>query len=98
MQVDVQEWILVIGGIGIVCGLALFSSNISRCLGVQVAKITFARGFSAEFGTAITVAIASRYGVDAFLLPCRCGGRLVLHSMTSHGLQLTHATQLADNG
>lgn len=62
-NVDVQEWILVIGGIGIVCGLALFSSNISRCLGVQVAKITFARGFSAEFGTAITVAIASRYGL-----------------------------------
>jgi inorganic phosphate transporter, PiT family len=65
LQVDVQEWILVIGGIGIVCGLALFSSNISRCLGVQVAKITFARGFSAEFGTAITVAIASRYGAYA---------------------------------
>ena len=60
-----QEWILVVGGLGIVCGLALFSSNISRCLGVQVAKITFARGFSAEFGTAITVAIASRYGVCA---------------------------------
>jgi sodium-dependent phosphate transporter len=61
--VDVQEWILVIGGIGIVCGLALFSSNISKTLGVEVAKITFARGFSAEFGTAITVAIASRYGL-----------------------------------
>jgi sodium-dependent phosphate transporter len=61
--VDVQEWILAIGGAGIVCGLALFSSNISRCLGVQVAKITFARGFAAEFGTAITVAIASRYGL-----------------------------------
>ena len=56
------EWILVIGGIGIVFGLALFSSNISRCLGVQVAKITYARGFCAEFATAIVVAIASRYG------------------------------------
>ena len=43
-------------------GLALFSSNISRCLGVQVAKITYARGFCAEFATAIVVAIASRYG------------------------------------
>jgi sodium-dependent phosphate transporter len=62
-NVDVPEWILVIGGAGIVCGLALFSSNISRCLGVQVAKITYARGFSAEFATAIVVAIASRYGL-----------------------------------
>ena len=59
-----QEWILVVGGLGIVCGLALFSSNISRCLGVQVAKITYARGFSAEFATAIVVAIASRYGAQ----------------------------------
>lgn len=50
------------GGAGIVLGLALYSSNISRTLGVRVAKITYARGFSAELGTAITVAIASRYG------------------------------------
>ena len=90
LQVDVQEWILVVGGLGIVCGLALFSSNISRCLGVQVAKITFARGFSAEFGCAITVAIASRYGVCVacitvafltqstyiYLFECICSGCL----------------------
>lgn len=62
MQVTVPEWILVIGGAGIVLGLALFSSNISRCLGVQVTKITYARGFCAEFATAIVVAVASRYG------------------------------------
>ena len=71
MQVEVPDWILVVGGAGIVCGLALFSSNISRCLGVQVAKITFARGFSAEFGTAITVAIASRYGAGCGQLSTR---------------------------
>lgn len=35
-QVDVQTWILALGGVGIVCGIAFFSSNISRCLGVQV--------------------------------------------------------------
>ena len=62
LQVNVEQWILAIGGVGIVCGLALFSSNISRCLGVQVAKITYARGFCAEFATAVTVAVASRYG------------------------------------
>ena len=66
------EWILVIGGAGIVCGLALFSSNISRCLGVQVAKITYARGFSAEFATAIVVAIASRYGAQLAMPSMLC--------------------------
>ena len=74
LQVAVPEWILVIGGAGIVCGLALFSSNISRCLGVQVAKITYARGFCAEFATAIVVAIASRYGAPPAGLPCSVSG------------------------
>jgi phosphate/sulfate permease len=69
LQSPVPEWILVIGGVGIVFGLALFSSNISRCLGVQVAKITYARGFCAEFATAIVVAIASRYGETADIDP-----------------------------
>jgi sodium-dependent phosphate transporter len=62
-KVSVQTWILVIGGLGLVAGIALYSSNISRCLGVRVCKVTYSRGFCAEFATATTVAIASRYGL-----------------------------------
>lgn len=43
-------------------GLAFFSHKVIRCLGTTVCKMTATRGFCAEIATAITVAIASRYG------------------------------------
>ncbi len=43
-------------------GLTFFSHKVIRCLGTTVCKMTAARGFCAEISTAITVAIASRYG------------------------------------
>lgn len=61
-KVPTQEWVLAIGGVGISVGLALFGWRIIQILGVKVAKVTNARGFSAEFATATTVAVASRYG------------------------------------
>lgn len=48
---------------GIVLGLAFFSHKVIRCMGTSICKMTAARGFCAELATAITVAIASRYGV-----------------------------------
>lgn len=43
-------------------GLTFFSAKVIRTLGVKVVKMTNARGFCAELATAITVAVASRYG------------------------------------
>ena len=40
----VPEWILVIGGAGIVCGLALYGYKIMRVIGVKSAKLTNTRG------------------------------------------------------
>ena len=59
---QVPEWILVLGGAGIVCGLAIFGYKIMRVLGVKAVKVTNARGFCLELSTAITVVTASRFG------------------------------------
>ena len=59
---QVPEWILVIGGLGIVAGLSTYGYKIMRVLGVKAVKVTNARGFCLELSTAITVVIASRYG------------------------------------
>lgn len=63
------------------CGLAFFSHKVIRCLGTSVCKMTASRGFCAEIATAITVAIASRYGA---LLPFRISAFVV--SRTQLGL------------
>ncbi|CAL8471759.1 g11301 [Coccomyxa elongata] len=62
-KAPVPEWILVLGGAGIVCGLATYGYKIMRVLGVKAVKVTNARGFCLELSTAITVVIASRYGL-----------------------------------
>ena len=66
MQVPI--WILIIGGTGIVVGLATYGYKIMRVLGVKSVKVTNARGFCLEISTAITVVIASRIGVASSTL------------------------------
>jgi sodium-dependent phosphate transporter len=59
----VPEWILVIGGAGIVVGLATYGFKIMRVIGVKAARLTNSRGFCCELSTAIVVMVASRYGL-----------------------------------
>lgn len=61
-SVPVENWILAVGGAGIVLGLATYGYLIMRVLGVKVVKMSNARGFCAELSTAITVVLASRFG------------------------------------
>jgi sodium-dependent phosphate transporter len=61
-KVQVPIWMFVIGGIGIVLGLATYGYKIMRALGVKLVKITNSRGYCAELTSSITVIVASRYG------------------------------------
>jgi solute carrier family 20 (sodium-dependent phosphate transporter) len=60
---DSPKWILAIGGVGIVIGLATYGYNLMRVLGVQTAKITPSRGFCIEMTTAMIIAFASAIGL-----------------------------------
>ena len=61
-KVSVPIWMFVVGGVGIVLGLATYGYKIMRALGVKLVKITNSRGYCAELTSAITVIVASRYG------------------------------------
>lgn len=63
MEVAVPLWILALGGVGIVIGLATWGYKVIYTIGQKITELTPTRGFSAEFGAAITILIASRLGL-----------------------------------
>jgi len=62
-EADTPVWVLIIGAVGLVIGLATYGYNIMRALGVRMAAMTPSRGYSAELATSLVVSIASAYGM-----------------------------------
>jgi PiT family inorganic phosphate transporter len=59
----VTTWMLGIGGIGIVVGLATYGYRVMETVGKKITELTPSRGFSAELATALTIVVASRLGI-----------------------------------
>ena len=55
-------WALVLGGAGIVLGLATWGWRVIETIGRRITELTPSRGFSAEFGAALVILLASRMG------------------------------------
>eukprot|EP00955_Chlamydomonas_euryale_P076449 362664-Chlamydomonas_euryale.AAC.5 len=60
---ETPKWIFVMGGLGIVVGLATYGYNIIMTIGVQMVKLTPSRGFAAELAAGMTIALASFFGI-----------------------------------
>ncbi|WP_028114438.1 inorganic phosphate transporter [Ferrimonas kyonanensis] len=56
-------WILPLGGVGIVIGLATLGSRVITTIGKNITHLTPSRGFAAELAAASTVVIASGTGL-----------------------------------
>lgn len=56
-------WVLLVGGVGIVIGLATFGYRVMRTVGERITELTPSRGFSAEIAAASTVVLASYTGL-----------------------------------
>jgi len=56
-------WILVLGGAGIVVGLATMGYRVMKTIGKQITQLTPSRGYCAELAAAATVVLASRTGL-----------------------------------
>jgi PiT family inorganic phosphate transporter len=59
----VPLWVLALGGVGIVIGLATYGHRVMATIGKKITSITPSRGFSAEFGAATTVLVCSKLGL-----------------------------------
>jgi inorganic phosphate transporter, PiT family len=56
-------WILVLGGMGIVTGLATWGKRVIATVGEKLTTLKPSYGFCAELGAAATVLLASRWGL-----------------------------------
>jgi len=75
-QTPVPLWVLGMGGIGIVIGLATWGWRVMLTIGKKITELTPSRGFSAEFATAITIVLASKLGLPVSTTHTLVGGVL----------------------
>ncbi len=59
----VPGWVLLLGAVGIVVGLATFGRRVMATVGTQITELTASRGFAATLAAAATVVIASATGL-----------------------------------
>ncbi|WP_438863636.1 inorganic phosphate transporter [Neptunicella sp.] len=75
-QAPLVWWILPLGGLGIVAGLALFGHRVIQTIGKGITHLTPSRGFAAELAAASTVVIASGTGLPISTTQTLVGGVL----------------------
>lgn len=71
---DVPFWLLALGGIGIVLGLALYGYKVMKTIGYKLAAISPTRGSSANLAASLMVTTASYMGLPVSTTQCIVGG------------------------
>ena len=62
-KAELPLWILIMGGTGIVIGLATLGYKVMQTIGTRITQLTPSRGFCATLAAASTVVLASRIGL-----------------------------------
>lgn len=94
IESPVPTWALALGGLGIVAGLATWGWRVMETIGKKITELTPSRGFSAEFGAAATVVLASRLGLPISATHTLVGA--VLGVGFARGLEAVNLTTTRD--
>ncbi len=62
-KADLPIWILILGGAGIVVGLATMGYRVMQTIGTKITELTPTRGYCATLAAATTVVLASKTGL-----------------------------------
>lgn len=73
-DIEIPIWILLLGGSGIVTGLAIWGKNVIQTVGEKIISLLPSQGFCAELATATTVLLASRLGLPVSTSHALVGG------------------------
>ncbi|MEH2275492.1 MAG: inorganic phosphate transporter [Nostoc sp.] len=72
--ITIPIWILILGGAGIVSGLAVWGKKVIATIGENIIALQPSSGFCAELATATTILIASRLGLPVSTSHALVGG------------------------
>lgn len=73
-KVAVPSWVLVVGALGIVIGLLLFGPKLIRTVGEKITRLDPTRAFCVALAAAITVIVASEFGLPVSSTHIAVGG------------------------
>jgi sodium-dependent phosphate transporter len=71
-------WILAIGGVGIVVGLATYGYKIMNAMGVKLTAITPSRGYCIELGAAFVIIYGTAQGWPLSTTHCQVGATVAV--------------------
>jgi len=74
--VPVPLFLLLFGGIGIACGIAMAGHRVMDTIGTKITTLSNTRGFAVEFAAATTVLVASKMGLPVSTTHAAVGGVL----------------------
>ncbi|MBE9053053.1 inorganic phosphate transporter [Nostocales cyanobacterium LEGE 11386] len=72
--ITIPLWILILGGVGIVTGLAIWGKKVIATIGENIISLQPSSGFCAELATATTILLASRLGLPVSTSHALVGG------------------------
>ncbi|EKV30742.1 putative low-affinity inorganic phosphate transporter [Caenispirillum salinarum AK4] len=73
-KVAVPGWVLLVGALGIVTGLLLFGPKLIRTVGEKITRLDPARAFCVALAAAVTVIVASEFGLPVSSTHIAVGG------------------------
>ncbi len=90
----IPTWLLLLGGVGIVLGLATWGWRVIETIGRKITELTPTRGFAAEFGAATTILIASKLGLPISTTHCLVGA--VFGVGMAHGIRALNLSMIRE--
>lgn len=89
-------WIMVLGGLGIVAGLAISGKKVMATIGENIIPLQPSSGFCAELAAATTILLASRWGLPVSTTHALVGGVVGIGlSQGGQEMQLATLRQIA---
>jgi PiT family inorganic phosphate transporter len=73
-KVPVPVFLLLFGGVGIACGIAMAGHRVMETIGRKITTLTNSRGFAVDFSAATTVLVASKLGLPVSTTHAAVGG------------------------